>query len=255
MYDLEDVKKRSLLTILTYLIFYLIVGSIATILIIKCYETDTYSYKTILNAMSAVSGDYSLDKIAAACNVWSMAISYIPVAVLLILIMHIDLIEDFKKLKEKPIFNAILAVAGGLVLFLVVFLLGMLIEKVVGYTSTNEETLESVFAYKKYGVFMLLITSIFGPIVEELVYRKAIFNLLNDKPKWIPIVVSIVAFVLPHMLSTTDASFGEFLLISVPYIVSAAIFAFAYEISGRNVYVTMVMHFINNLITCIILLA
>ena len=255
MYDLEDVKKRSFVAIIMYLIFYLVVGTIGMALIVKCYETDSYSFKTIVNAMSSVSGDYSLDKIAAACNTWSMAISYIPVAILLCLVLHKDLIEDFSKLKENKVFNIILAIVGGLLLFIIIFLIGKLIEKIIGNNSVNEEVLESVFKYKKYGVIMLIITSIFGPIVEELIYRKSIFNIFNDKPKWVPILISIIAFALPHIISTTDVDVLEFLLISIPYFVSGAILAFAYEYSNRNVYVTMIMHFINNLITCIILLA
>lgn len=254
MNELMDVKKRSYFAIIAYLIVYLVIGSILTVLLIKHYVNDLYDYKTIMNATTEVSGVKELDRIAAAINTYSMVLIYVPLAIILTTIMFLDLKEDCKKIKEKPLFFTLLSIIGGISFFLISIGLSKLSVKICGETSTNETVLESVFNFKKYGVIMLLVTSICGPIVEELIYRKAIFNIFNDKPKWLPIIVSILAFAIPHMISTTGVGALSFIVISIPYLFAGTMLAFAYEYSGRNVYVTMIMHFINNLVTCIILL-
>lgn len=254
MYELDEIKKRSLASIIFYLIIYLIIGSVLTLLLIKIYSNDTYDYETILKALGAVSGDEKLDLIATKINTFSMVLIYLPLSLILITVMHKDFKEDYIKSKERRLFTVLFIVLGGLAFWGFSMLLSYSAGRLAGENSENEEVLESVFKYKKYGAMMLLVTSICGPIVEEVVYRKSIFNLLSEKPRWVPILVSTVFFALPHIITTTGVSVGNFIIISIPYFAAGAILAFAYEYSGRNIYVTMGLHFINNFLVCLLLL-
>ncbi len=253
MNELEDIRKRSMIAIMAYLILYVVMGSVITILLINIFKTEIYDYTSIQNAISTVSGDRTLDKIAAKINTWSMVLIYLPLSVVLITVMFRDLREDFCAFKEKKYVYYIIMVISAIIFFIISFGISKISDHFVG-KSKNELVLESVFKFKGLGIIMLLITSICGVIVEELIYRKAIFNLLKDKNRWIPILVSTIMFALPHVISTTNASVSDFIIICIPYFVAAFIFAVSYEFSGRNIYFTMLMHFTNNFITCMILL-
>lgn len=253
MNELEDIRKRSLIAIMAYLILYVVMGSIITLVLIKVFESDIYDYTTIQNAISTVSGDRTLDRIAAKINTWTMVLIYLPLSVVLITVMFKDLKEDFASLKEKNYIYYIVMIISAIAFFFISFGISKISTHFVGQ-SQNEKVLESVFEYKGFGVIMLLITSICGVIVEELIYRKAIFNLLKDKNRWIPILVSTIMFALPHVISTTNVGVADFIIICIPYFIAAFIFAISYEFSGRNIYFTISMHFMNNFITCMILL-
>ncbi len=253
MYEMEEVKKKALISILAYAIIYLIFGTICLAILIKINENDIYDFETIQKALQQPSGVLELDRIAAKINTLDMVFIYVPVMIVLITIMFKELKTDALKVKEKPLFTSLFMIIGSAIFFLISYFLSKFVTKYAG-SSLNEEVLESVFSFKKYGIIMLLVTSICGPIVEEIVYRKSIFNILCNKPKWVPILVSTIVFALIHLISTTDVSAKSMILIAIPYFVSSFILALSYEYSGRNIWVTISMHFVNNFITCLILL-
>ncbi len=253
MKEMEEIKKKALISILAYAIIYLIFGTICLAILIKINVNDSFDFETIQKALQQPSGVKELDKIAAKINTIDMACIYIPIMIVLVTIMFKELKSDALKIKEKPLFLSLFMVIGSAIFFLISYFLSKLVTKYAG-SSLNEEVLESVFSYKKYGIIMLLVTSICGPLVEEIVYRKSIFNILSNKPKWVPILVSTIVFALIHLVSTTDVSVKTMMLIAIPYFVSSFILAVSYEYSGRNIWVTISMHFVNNFITCMILL-
>ena len=253
MYEMEEVKKKALISMLAYAIIYLIFGTICLAILIKINVNDSFDFDTIQKALQQPSGVLELDRIAAKINTLDMVFIYVPMMVVLVTIMFKELKRDALKVKEKPLFTILFMVIGSAIFFLISYYLSKFVGKHSG-KSLNEEVLESVFSFKKYGIIMLLVTSICGPIVEEIIYRKSIFNLLKDKPKWVPILVSTIVFALIHLLSTSDVSAKDMILIAIPYFVSSFILAASYEYSGRNIWVTISMHFVNNFITCMILL-
>ena len=97
-------------------------------------------------------------------------------------------------------------------------------------------------------------TEVATPLVEELIYRKAIFKLLDKKHIVLSYVVSTIVFVLPHMLSTPINNFGDWLLLCVPYFISAILLCLVYHLSKKNVYASWFVHMINNLVTFILIL-
>lgn len=102
-------------------------------------------------------------------------------------------------------------------------------------------------------VYMFFAVVICAPIVEELIYRKAIFSYLEKKPIAISYIVSIVLFVLPHMLTTSFQQPLDWFLISIPYVVSALMLCVTYHVSGKNVYASWFVHMINNLVSFILI--
>ena len=86
---------------------------------------------------------------------------------------------------------------------------------------------------------------IFAPFVEEIVFRKCIFSYFNKDIYGI--LVSTLAFGLIHVISSLD-----FIHI-LPYLFAGALFSLAYSLSKRNIWVTIAIHSIVNLISFIIL--
>lgn len=90
---------------------------------------------------------------------------------------------------------------------------------------------------------------VFGPIVEELIFRKTIFELLrNDK---ISIVISSVIFGLIHVVEY-NYNFWEMILASLPYISSGIVLGVVYSKSEYDIKCNIYIHMICNLI-CVLL--
>ncbi len=91
----------------------------------------------------------------------------------------------------------------------------------------------------------------FGPIVEELIFRKTIFELLrNDK---ISIVISSVIFGLIHVVEY-NYSFLEMILTSLPYISSGIVLGVIYSKSKHDIKCNIYIHMICNLISTLLVL-
>ncbi len=100
---------------------------------------------------------------------------------------------------------------------------------------------------------MFVAVVICAPIVEELVYRKAIFSFLDKKPIAVAYIVSIILFTLPHMLTTSFQQPLQWFLISIPYLISALMLCVIYHVSGKNIYASWFTHMINNLVSFILI--
>lgn len=129
------------------------------------------------------------------------------------------------------------------------------IEKAIHQTSVNQSSIE-LLIHNGGAVWMFFAVVVFAPIVEELIYRKAIFEYLKKFPIALSYIVSIVLFTTPHMISTfMDQSHTvlENFLISIPYILSGFLLCLTYHISNKNIYASWFFHFVNNLLSFIIL--
>ena len=113
-------------------------------------------------------------------------------------------------------------------------------------TSENQESLEAA-VLSKYGLIMLIPIVFFAPIIEELIFRKFIFGIIEDKLKWSAwsaILISTVVFSLMHLLS------GDFQYILL-YLPQAFVMGIMYHFSKNNIFVPITIHFINNLLAAI----
>ena len=114
--------------------------------------------------------------------------------------------------------------------------------------SDNQDTIVN---YIKYGnaLISFFAVVICAPLVEELIYRYSIFSLFNNRI--ISYIVSILFFMLPHMLSTTSDILTWFLL-AIPYLISGFMLAYIYD-SSKNIYASVIAHMLNNLMSFIVI--
>lgn len=96
-------------------------------------------------------------------------------------------------------------------------------------------------------VFIVLSAVLIGPIVEELVFRKAIFGLIKNNT--MAIAVSSIIFGAIHL--TAEASIAEALINGISYFAMGLVFGYIYIKNNRNIIAPIAVHILVNLISVI----
>lgn len=201
--------------------------------------------------LSIYTPDYI--KVNAMAQGWGNLIGYLIATAAVIFYMRDDIALDFKDLtgenkKKHAIWIPIFAV-GFLIITLCVDTLVGLIPGVS--ESTNQATIESILNNGGL-VPMVISTVLLAPVVEELIYRKAIFSLAKGYGTVTCYVLSIVIFTLPHMLTSDMSNIGIWLLQCIPYATAGGLLCLVYHKSNYNVYASICAHMLNNLVACIL---
>lgn len=207
------------------------------------------SYIDIIAAITNEPVGEDAVKIGLVVSAWVSAATYALLAIFIPFYTRDTLIEDYRAIKKDPLKMISIIVISAIVFNGITFLLDWLLEKysTVG-VSQNQMGIEQMIE-AGYGLIIFIPIVILAPIVEELIYRKTIFKIF-DRNKIIAFLFSVVAFVLPHMISTSGTPV-EWIIMCLPYLISAIMLASIYLISKGNVYVVIVAHMINNLIAFI----
>ncbi len=114
-------------------------------------------------------------------------------------------------------------------------------------SSLNQSGIETLM-FSKYAIIMVIIVVFIGPIVEELVFRKALHDFLRSLkfPVWLILIISSLLFGFIHVLDEGD-------LVQVfPYIFMGVALG-GVELYSKNIYPSILVHiFINALSTSLI---
>lgn len=166
----------------------------------------------------------------------------------IILWMRNDFITDYEQIKENKkwymIIIPVFAIAFAGLAFGIDKLFSLWIPG-----SENQTTIEELLKTDAR-IPMIISTVLFAPIVEEMIYRKAIFSISKDTSIPLAYTMSIVLFALPHMLSTSS-SVGMWFLQLVPYLLCGGLLCVVYHLSKYNVYASIAAHMLNNIIAVI----
>lgn len=103
-----------------------------------------------------------------------------------------------------------------------------------------------------HGVIVFITVFFLAPLVEEFVYRKAIFGILSRFPRILPIIVSSLIFALPHMLSQTGSA-AIWIVLFTSYFLSGLVLALIYHFSNKNIYISILCHALNNLLAFLLI--
>jgi uncharacterized protein len=180
---------------------------------------------------------------------------YLLLTPILIYMLKVDIIDDFKEFKVDKVqaFNQViiayffLIVGNVLSNYLSTFIGGLLgIEPSI---SVNQQTIES--ALRSNGIVLMILSAvILGPIVEELIFRKAIFGLIRKNS--VALVVSSLVFGLIHLLN--EQTFGELIVNGLSYFIMGLVFGYIYIRNNRNIIVPTIVHIVANLISVLFIL-
>ena len=167
----------------------------------------------------------------------------------------IDLFSKESKLsKKRYIIMAIIAVVAVFVMMCLSLLTEYLVSIVTNgaeSTSNNQASIVKMIE-SGYGALLFIAVVLFAPVVEELLYRKAIFKFLEKKNVWVPLMVSSLIFALPHMLSAQENFLAWFLLFA-NYLSSGIILGLIYVKSNKNIYLSILCHMLNNLLAFLVI--
>ena len=117
-----------------------------------------------------------------------------------------------------------------------------------GQTSSNQEAINIMF--QKLPLLTLLLSCLYAPLAEESVFRLTLHKLLSNKT--IYIIISGFLFGILHLIDKTTSFYD--LLYVFEYAALGMCLAKSY-VDSKNIFVPISMHFIQNFIAALLVLA
>lgn len=217
------------------------------------YVSDDLSLNVISDNDYTIESGYSVNQ-----NGILIFVTYLIVVIPLVLLNSKKIKFDYSVLKinvEKPFISNLFS--SFLLMYAVSLGLGIVsnvLAELFGMSSvsSNQESIDLML--KSSSAVLVIITVTFiGPLVEELVFRSAIFSLIKDSKK--AIIVSSVIFGLIHI--TTELigligafslfAFGQMIIFSIPYIGMGVFLSYLYHKNNHNIILLYGVHAIYNL--------
>jgi len=132
-----------------------------------------------------------------------------------------------------------------------------LITKIFGSAplSANQSTINYLTSTPWGFVLMIISACLIAPILEELVFRKAIFSLF--KKSIIPLIISSILFGLVHIsdeLLSLPGSWYSLLINGISYIGIGFGFGYVYMKNNKNIFLNILVHATYNLVALLLTL-
>lgn len=181
--------------------------------------------------------------------------TYVPAAIASVFGIFVFIMLFLKTIKTDAInfknkwIKCIIVIIAGFILLLVSnYLMGYIYE-LLGFgeddTSSNQQgIIDALNGSTKYVV--IFYTIILAPIFEEIIFRKLFYNTLkmNTKlPAWAIVLIISAVFAGIHVISDIES-----LVFFPQYFVLAFIITGAYALTKENIFVSIGLHFLNNLL-------
>lgn len=167
--------------------------------------------------------------------------------IIMYLIYHKTINKDIKDYKNNFKEYFIFGLRYWLIGIILMIISNMIISMIYTNQSANEEIVQNIL--DNYPIYMIFSASIFAPFVEELIYRKSVKDIFDNKYNYLYIIISGLLFGFVHTLANVESTME--LLYIIPYGIMGSIFAYIYT-KTDNILVPMSLHFIHNTITIII---
>lgn len=121
---------------------------------------------------------------------------------------------------------------------IIMYVANKIIMNILGNVGQNEETVQVLIG--QVPIIAFLLTTIFAPFIEEMIFRKLLQDCFNNKNLFM--IISGLFFGLVHVLGTDN--YLEYLLI-ISY--GALGFMFSHTLNKTdNIYVTIMFHMFHN---------
>ena len=157
---------------------------------------------------------------------------------------------------KKPLKAIGIDAATGYVYMIVASIAAQFIIQIISFAfnytqpvSLNQQAIEQSLL-SSTGVLMIFITVIFAPVLEELVFRKAMFRFFKNH--WIAMVVSSLVFGLIHVTSETNVL--DFVTNLITYSASGFALGYVYIKNKNNVWASILVHAVANAVSIIFIL-
>lgn len=154
-------------------------------------------------------------------------------------------IDSINKFRENIIGTVAYVIVGMGIMFAAAIISGMILLSLVGdQVSQNQEAIEQLFNGSSFDRIAIIVSSVFfAPIVEELVFRKSMFQIFNKLPAPLIIFFSSLAFGSIHIIGDNPEQI-------IYYFALGLGLGFMYHYTNKNFAVVVLIHFIvNSLVT------
>jgi len=251
-------NRKIILTVIIYLLLQFIVSGIIAVFIAALYSSThkEIDYNSLLEAISksnieSLAENYK--KASILINTYTNFLSYLMIFIALILLCKKFFIKDLEALLKKPKFYAIFIPVAAIA-FLVI---STCIDKFVSIwaKANNNQSIIELMIRSENGWMIVIMVVLFAPIIEEFVYRFAIFRFTKRFHIAISYIASTILFALPHVITTSieEVGIGIWLLQTIPYLSSGVMFSLIYHKSNENLYASICAHMLNNLFAVILI--
>lgn len=181
---------------------------------------------------------------------WCIYLGMIVISVFLAWPLLKESVEQSVK-KRKFWENIVLLVVAVYLISLAASSIVMIITGAVD--SNNEQIIQEQM--RLYPSLMIFTAVVYAPIVEEIVFRGAIYRTLEPKVGfWISGLIAGLSFGMIHVFESLLMGNYADVLYLLQYGGIGILFCFAYRVN-RSIYSSMVLHFINNLVATLITFA
>jgi uncharacterized protein len=167
------------------------------------------------------------------------AITLITMSLMLFIMRkHIPkILEGFKDIKIYTL---------ALKLYLLIMVLNIIMGLFITEQGANQEAINNMVKNSPYTQFIAVV--IFAPIMEEIIFRFVIFRSILHKNRILAYVVSSLIFGSVHLImSVFQGSLGQDIILLPVYTMLGAVFAYAYDSSGK-LSAPIMAHMLNNLV-------
>ncbi len=178
---------------------------------------------------------------------WLVLLFYMLFAILIIYLYKDTFKSDFKDLKEnkKKYIKSILI--NVVLIFAVMIITNALIGILLDIKETSENDYSLLTMFKKSPIALILFTSIYYPVVEGVIFRKSVRDIIDNK--WMFIMFSSV-FYFFFNIAYTSLSLNS-MITSLCYLFSMMILS-NYYYKSNNFTASVIVMMIYNLIISVI---
>lgn len=249
-------SPNKIVAIVIYILMIMVVAGVITIILGIMLgisrELDTQVIIQSFAVMDLTGFEEPYLRVNAIAQGWGNLLGYLIATAGVVFYMRDDVVTDFKDLIGENKKKYAISIPIYAICFLVITLVVDSLVSLIGVDqSANQQTIENIL--NNGGMVPMLFATIFlAPVVEEFIYRKAIFSLAKPYGNVTCYILSIALFTLPHMLSSDMSNIGMWLLQCIPYATAGGLLCYIYHKSNYNVYASIGAHLLNNLIACIL---
>lgn len=189
-------------------------------------------------------------------------VGYVLVSGCFVVMFYSILKEDLIKFKNSWKRNLIIAVVSFFAMFILNQLVSYLFELLKLPTSSSNQDFIVNALGNDTCIYVLISVVILAPFVEEVIFRKLMFGAIRYNTKFKTatiIIISTVVFSLIHLTSEislvfSDISNFKYLVAFFLYAPLAFILSFSYSYSSDNVFTSIIVHMLNNLMSVIMIM-
>jgi membrane protease YdiL (CAAX protease family) len=241
------VLKRS---VYTYFLLF-VVGSIV-------FGALAGALYVVLNPSTVVDPNHLTDEYINFISAFSNFFTYLLMTVVVVLMLKSFIRKDAKAIKNDLPRTFLLGFGGWVLVLLAAIAAGYILEFFnIAQDSANQGEIVSLVK-SEYGFLMVLVTIFGAPIVEELVFRKAIIDGLERSTRLNTVVIILISsflFALIHIVAEVAYLFTPGYTIAeaiegfaqiLPYLMMGVALGFIYKKANNNIIVPMIAHFFQN---------